>query len=92
LHAWVDAEDSEIKCVATELESTNPPLVAEIWRLHNWQQRVNDVHHIHINCIYSLEGFTGCVPSNMIIADGPPDVDETSAEMIEDELEGDEAA
>jgi hypothetical protein len=28
----------------------------------------------------------------MITADGPPDVDETSAEMIEDELEGDEVA
>jgi len=25
LHAWVNAEDSEIKRVATELESTNPP-------------------------------------------------------------------
>jgi hypothetical protein len=74
------------------LSQLTPLLVAEIWRLHNQQQKVNDVHCVHINRIYSLEEFTGCVPSNMITADGPPDVDETLAEMIEDELEGDEAA
>ncbi|KAG2085421.1 hypothetical protein BD769DRAFT_1374346 [Suillus cothurnatus] len=93
LHAWIDAEDSDIKHVATELELTNPPLASEIWRLYHRQRRVNDVHRVRLNRIYSLEGFTGCVPSDVTATDDSLDsVDEVSVEMIEDELEGDEAA
>jgi hypothetical protein len=51
------------------------------------------VHRVCLNRIYSLEGFTGCVPSDVTTTDDSLDsVDEVSVEMIEDELEGDEAA
>jgi hypothetical protein len=92
VHAWINVEDSDIKHVATKLKSTNLPLAAEVWQLYHWQRRVNDVHCAHINLLYSLEGFTGCVPSDMIAADVSLDVDEVAAEMIDEESEGDEAA
>ncbi|KAG1742887.1 hypothetical protein EDB19DRAFT_1894855 [Suillus lakei] len=65
LQAWIDVEDSEIEHTASVLESTNPPLAAEMWKLYSWQQRVNDMHRVHIHCIYSLDGFTGYVPSDL---------------------------
>jgi hypothetical protein len=92
MHAWIDVEDSDIKHVTTKLESTNLPLAAEVWQLYHWQRRVNDVHRAHINRLYSLEGFTGCVPSDVIAADVSLDIDEVAAEMIDKESEGDKAA
>ncbi|KAG2065099.1 hypothetical protein BDR04DRAFT_1130521 [Suillus decipiens] len=83
LHAWFDAEDSDIKHMATELELTNPLLASEIWRLYHRQRRVNDVHCVCINRIYSLEGFTSCVPSDVTATDDSLDsVDEVSNKSL----------
>ncbi|KAG2353069.1 hypothetical protein BDR07DRAFT_1248729, partial [Suillus spraguei] len=58
LHAWIDAEDSDIKHMATELELTNPLLASEIWRLYH-RSGGSMMCTVFINRIYSLEGFTG---------------------------------
>ncbi|KAG2107568.1 hypothetical protein BD769DRAFT_1630595 [Suillus cothurnatus] len=62
LNAWVDTEDSDIERMATELDSTDTLLAAELQLLFNRQHRINDVHRNHLACIYSLPGYTGSIP------------------------------
>ncbi|KAG1812026.1 hypothetical protein EV424DRAFT_1473620 [Suillus variegatus] len=62
LNAWVDTEDSDIERMATELDSTDTLLAAELRLLFNRQCRINDVHRNHLACIYSLPGYTGSIP------------------------------
>jgi hypothetical protein len=62
LQAWVDTEDSDIERMATELDSTDTLLAAELRLLFNRQRRINDVHRNHLACIYSLPGYTGSIP------------------------------
>ncbi|KAG2032361.1 hypothetical protein BDR03DRAFT_936026 [Suillus americanus] len=62
LNAWVDTEDSDIERMATELDSTDTLLAAELQLLFNCQCWINDVHRNHLACIYSLPGYTGSIP------------------------------
>ncbi|KAG1769048.1 hypothetical protein EV702DRAFT_979077, partial [Suillus placidus] len=62
LQAWVDKEDSDVERMATELDSTDMLLAAELQLLFNCQCRINDVHRSHLACIYNLPGFTGSIP------------------------------
>lgn len=62
LQAWVDMEDADIERMATELDSTDTRLAAELWLLYNRQHRINDVHRNYLAHIYRLPGYTGCIP------------------------------
>ncbi|KAG2121463.1 hypothetical protein DEU56DRAFT_746660, partial [Suillus clintonianus] len=62
LQAWVDMEDSDIERAATELDSTDTRLAAELWLLYHRQHRINDVHRNCLAHIYSLPGYTGSIP------------------------------
>lgn len=62
LQAWVDMEDADIERMATELDSTDTRLAAELWLLYNRQHRINDMHRNCLAHIYRLPGYTGCIP------------------------------
>ncbi|KAG1802335.1 hypothetical protein EV424DRAFT_1474690 [Suillus variegatus] len=67
LQAWVDTEDSDIEWMATELDSTDTLLAAELQLLFNRQCWINDVHRNHLACIYSLPGYTGSIPLQLFV-------------------------
>ncbi|KAI5993175.1 hypothetical protein EDC04DRAFT_2586643 [Pisolithus marmoratus] len=59
LQAWVDSETLEIGCVAEELLMQDPLLSAELWALHHQQHHVNTEHHLHLQYICNLDGYSG---------------------------------
>jgi hypothetical protein len=80
LRVWADEEDSAIKHAASDLESTEPTLAAEIWEHYRKQHRVNNIHRSRLA---SLGGEHACTDT-----DNGEDEDEW-----EDERElGEEAA
>ncbi|KAG2057304.1 hypothetical protein BDR06DRAFT_1037554 [Suillus hirtellus] len=48
--------------MATELDSTDTLLAAELQSLFNCQRRINYAHCNHLACIYSLPGYTSSIP------------------------------
>ncbi|KAG2148710.1 uncharacterized protein EDB93DRAFT_1084774, partial [Suillus bovinus] len=86
LQAWVDMEDSGIKRMATELDSTDTPLAVELWLLYNHQCCINDVHHNCLAHIYSLPGYTGSIPLQVDTVDTSSENEEEYDPMLEGEV------
>ncbi|KAG2044043.1 hypothetical protein BDR03DRAFT_930785 [Suillus americanus] len=59
LQKWVDDEDAHLFTTATSLSVSNPALASEICKLYDKRKQVNNVHHMHLQAIYALPGFSG---------------------------------
>ncbi|KAF8126200.1 hypothetical protein EV363DRAFT_1298820 [Boletus edulis] len=86
LQLWVDHDENQLKSAALDLQRTSSKLAGAMDQLYADHCRINCVHHVKLQQLYGLVGYTGQQPG-LNVMQTVPDIDSEDEEdqSIQDE-------
>ncbi|CDO74385.1 hypothetical protein BN946_scf184816.g8 [Trametes cinnabarina] len=84
LQKWVDDDNAHSRATAAAHQQSQPLLAAEILAVYKKRHRVNDVHRLQLEAVYSLNGYSGPCPAGTKAISSPSTVTEDT-DILPDE-------